>query len=96
MGTGIYNVLQQVISGGKYVLFVMIDKIDGFYAEGKITAAQRAELTALAETKVDPNYSPMSETEQQFDDRIFVLEAAVMDLGMALGELMMMLSGGAK
>ena len=85
---GIYSALKNRAAGGQYVPAEMVSKIDTAWAEGKISDAQPAELTNLTQTCADPNYSPMTQGERALDERLFAVEAAMLDVGMLLAEIM--------
>lgn len=92
MADGIYTALKNRAASGQYALAELTSKIDALWVEGKLTSARRAELTGLAETCVDPNYSPLTEAEKALDERLFAVEAAILDVGELLAGLM---TGGA-
>lgn len=88
MASGVYSALKNLAASGQYVLSEITEKIDALWAEGKLTDAQRVELTTLAQANADPNFSPMTEVEKALDDRLFALEAAMLDVGELLAGLM--------
>ena len=89
MVSGIYSALKNLAASGQYIETELVAKIDALWAEAKITDAQRAELTQLAETCADSNFSPMTEAEKALDGRLFALEAAMLDVGEMLAGMMM-------
>lgn len=87
----VYIALKNRATSGQYVAAELVAKIDALWAEDKISDAQRTELTGLTVTCVDPNYSPMTETEKSQAERILSLENAMLDVGNILSSL---LTGG--
>ena len=43
-----YQVIRNIIDGGNYTLHTLIEKIDRFYAEDKLTLEERTDLTQRA------------------------------------------------
>ncbi len=88
MASGVYSALKNLAASGQYVEAELVEKIDALWAESKLTDAQRTELTELAGTCADPNFNPMTEAEKALDERLFALEAAMLDVGEVLAGLM--------
>ncbi len=84
----IYSVVKNLAASGQYITETFIQKIDALWVEDKITDAQRTELIGLAQTCADPNYTTMNETEKALDERLYAVEAAMLDVGSLLGQLM--------
>lgn len=58
------SIFENVIKRGSYDLTAMLDKIDSYHIEGKITDEEREELYALARTKPEVQYNYKDEIER--------------------------------
>ena len=73
----IYDIYRSVIATGDYVLAAMEERIETVYAQGKITAPERAELLALAdEAADDARQIDIAAKFAELEARIAVLESA--------------------
>lgn len=73
----VFEIYKNVISTGDYVLSVMEERIETVYAQGKITAEERAELLRLAdETADDAKQIDIAAKLAELESRIAVLESA--------------------
>jgi hypothetical protein len=73
----VYSALKNRAASGRFVRAELISKINTMWAEDEISDAQRAELIGLVEANHDPEYSPLSRTEQELVQRVAELEAQV-------------------
>lgn len=76
-----YGAIKRIAASGRFVLADLRGKINTLWVEQDLTDAQRDELIELAETCIDPDYSPMTEGERALDERLFVVEAAMLEVG---------------
>ena len=73
----IYDIYKSVIATGDYVLAAMEERIETVYAQGKITAPERAELLALADEAADnARQIDIAAKFAELEARIAVLESA--------------------
>lgn len=73
----IYDIYKSVIETGDYVLSAMEERIETVYAQGKITAEERASLLALASEKADQTKQiDIVAKLAELESRIAVLESA--------------------
>lgn len=73
----IYDIYKSVIATGDYVLSTMEERIETVYAQGKITAPERAELLALADEAADnARQIDIAAKFAELEARIAVLESA--------------------
>lgn len=73
----VFEIYKNVISTGDYVLSVMEERIETVFAQGKITAEERAELLRLAdETADDAKQIDIAAKLAELESRIAVLESA--------------------
>ena len=73
----IFDIYKNVISTGDYNLSAMEERIETVYAQGKITAEERAELLRLAdETADDTKQIDITAKLAELESRIAVLESA--------------------
>lgn len=73
----IFDIYKNVISTGDYNLSAMEERIETVYAQGKITAEERAELLRLAdETADDAKQIDIAAKLAELESRIAVLESA--------------------
>ena len=73
----IYDIYKSVIATGDYVLAAMEERIETVYAQGKITAPERAELLILAENAADnARQIDIAAKFAELEARIAVLESA--------------------
>lgn len=73
----IYDIYKSVIATGDYVLAAMEERIETVYAQGKITAAERAELLILADDAADDaRQIDIAAKFAELEARIAVLESA--------------------
>lgn len=73
----IFEVYKSVIATGDYVLAAMEERIETVYAQGKITAEQRAELLTLADDFADDaRQIDIAAKFAELEARIAVLESA--------------------
>lgn len=73
----VFEIYKNVISTGDYVLSVMEERIETVFAQGKITAEERAELLRLAdETADDTKQIDIAAKLAELESRIAVLESA--------------------
>lgn len=73
----IYDIYKSVIETGDYVLSSMEERIETVYAQGKITAEERASLLALASEKADQTKQiDIVAKLAELESRIAVIESA--------------------
>lgn len=73
----IFEIYKSVIATGDYVLAAMEERIETVYAQGKITAPERAELLILAENAADnARQIDIAAKFAELEARIAVLESA--------------------
>ena len=73
----IFDIYKNVISTGDYNLSAMEERIETVFAQGKITAEERAELLRLAdETADDAKQIDIAAKLAELESRIAVLESA--------------------
>lgn len=73
----VFEIYKNVISTGDYVLSVMEERIETVYAQGKITAEERAELLRLADNSAkDTLQIDIAAKLADLEARIAVLESA--------------------
>lgn len=73
----IYDIYKSVIETGDYVLSGMEERIETVYAQGKITAEERASLLALASEKADQTKQiDIVAKLAELESRIAVIESA--------------------
>lgn len=73
----VFEIYKNVISTGDYVLSAMEERIETVYAQGKITAEERAELLRFAdETADDTKQIDIAAKLAELESRIAVLESA--------------------
>lgn len=73
----IFEIYKSVIATGDYVLAAMEERIETVYAQGKITAAERAELLTLADNAADDaRQIDIAAKFAELEARIAVLESA--------------------
>lgn len=73
----VFEIYKNVISTGDYVLSVMEERIETVFAQGKITAEERAELLRMAdETADDTKQIDIAAKLAELESRIAVLESA--------------------
>ena len=73
----VFEIYKNVISTGDYVLSVMEERIETVYAQGKVTAEERAELLRLAdETADNAKQIDIAAKLAELESRIAVLESA--------------------
>ena len=73
----VFEIYKNVISTGDYVLSVMEERIETVYAQGKITAEERAELLRLADNSAkDTLQIDIAAKLAELESRIAVLESA--------------------
>lgn len=66
------DILRKIIESGAFELVDMLEKLDVFFAEGKITEDERAALVELAREKADPDMS-----KGELANRVSALEASI-------------------
>lgn len=84
-----YDTLWQTIQAGGYRLEDMLHRIDVFFADGKITDAQRTELIASARANADPDAEYPADwqtTLAALAERVTALEAWKADQETERGE----------
>ena len=73
----VFEIYKNVISTGDYVLSVMEERIETVYAQGKVTAEERAELLRLADNSAkDTLQIDIAAKLAELESRIAVLESA--------------------
>lgn len=73
----VFEIYKNVISTGDYVLSVMEERIETVYAQGKVTAEERAELLRLADNSAkDMLQIDIAAKLAELESRIAVLESA--------------------
>ena len=73
----VFEIYKNVISTGDYVLSVMEERIETVFAQGKITAEERAELLRLADNSAkDTLQIDIAAKLAELESRIAVLESA--------------------
>ena len=72
-----YDIFRAVIDGGKFVLLDMDEKLDSAWIMGKITTAERVELSKLAAERADDSRQiDITAALADLENRVSVLESA--------------------
>ena len=70
-----YNIIKNVINGGRYNADEMVGKIDTMWVQGRITAEERLELIQMAyDNARDENQINIIEKVADLERRVFALE----------------------
>ena len=70
-----YNIIKNVINGGRYNAEELVEKIDTFWVQGKLTAEERAELIQLAYDKAqDASQVDVFAKLADLENRVYALE----------------------
>lgn len=89
----VYATLKNRAASGQFVLGELLEKIDALWVEDALTDAQRTELFTLARDCADPTFPQLTRAEKALDERMFAVEAAMLEVGALLAAMM---TGGAE